>query len=431
MTLRQRLALGAALAVTLSVATGSLAAYVAVRSNLRADIDSALEDAPPQDFRGDGDHHGPQGGVPVISRFVDTAGNSRGDLTLPYDSQTLAVAARTRDDYFSDAEIGGQPYRLYTRATQVVGVALIQGRQVGEIQNALGRLKLVLLTVTGGGLLLGAVLGWLTSGRALAPVRRFTAKTESIAGAPDLSQRLDVTSNDELGRLATSFNTTLDSLERSADAQRQLVADASHELRTPLASLRTNIEVLQRGSALGVSDREELLSDVVTQTDELTNLVGDVVDIAGRGETTDYFQDLSLDEIVEAALVRVRRLAPQLEFVGEVEPWVVRGSPERLTRLVANLLDNATKWSPPGGRVEVGLHRGELSVRDHGPGIDPKDLPHIFDRFYRADAARSLPGSGLGLAIVRQVAEAHSATPVVENAEGRGARVSVRFPAAP
>ncbi len=431
MKLRQRLALGAALAVALSVATGSLAAYVAVRSNLRADIDSALAEAPPRESRGDGDHHGPRGGVPIISRFVDTEGNSRGDQTLPYDSQTLAVAARTRDAYFSDAEIEGQPYRLRTSATQVAGVALIQGRQVGEIQNALGRLKLVLLTVTGSGLLLGAGLGWLTSGRALAPVRRFTAKTESIAGAPDLSQRLDVTGNDELGRLAASFNTTLDSLERSADAQRQLVADASHELRTPLASLRTNIEVLQRGSALAASDREELLSDVVTQTDELTNLVGDVVDIAGRGETTDYFQDLSLDEIVEAALVRVRRLAPQLEFAGEVEPWVVRGSPERLTRLVANLLDNATKWSPLGGRVEVGLHAGELSVRDHGPGIDPKDLPHIFDRFYRADAARSLPGSGLGLAIVRQVAEAHGATPVVENADGGGARVTVRFPAAP
>ena len=430
MTLRQRLALGAGLAVALSVATGSLAAYVAVRKNLRDDIDSALRDAPPRESRGDGDHHGPRGGVPIYSKLVGSDGSTQGDPSLPSDRQTLAVAAGQRAAYFSDVEISGHPFRLYTRPVNS-GFALVQGRQVEELQNALGGLKLVLLAVTGGGLLLGAGLGWLTSGRALAPVRRFTAKTESIAGTPDLSQRLDVTSDDELGRLATSFNTTLDSLERSADAQRQLVADASHELRTPLASLRTNIEVLQRGSSLGATDREELLSDVVTQTDELTNLVGDVVDIAGRGETTDYFQDLSLDEIVGAALVRVRRLAPQLKFVGAVEPWVVRGSPERLTRLVANLLDNATKWSPLGGRVEVRLEEGELSVRDHGPGIDPKDLPHIFDRFYRADAARSLPGSGLGLAIVRQVAEAHGAEPVVENAEGGGARVSVRFPAAP
>jgi two-component system sensor histidine kinase MprB len=261
-------------------------------------------------------------------------------------------------------------------------------------------------------------------------VRRFTERTEQVAETPDLSQRLPVEGDDELGRLARSYNTTLDALERSVDAQRQLVADASHELRTPLASLRTNIEVLQRGDGLAPADREDLLRDVVTQTDELTNLVRDVVDIARRGESTEDFQEVRLDEVVASALTRARRLAPGLTFAAELEPSVVRGAPERLARLAANLLDNAVKWSPPLATVEVSLRDGELVVRDHGPGIAPDDLPFVFDRFYRSSTARSLPGSGLGLAIVRQVAQAHGAAAVVENAEGGGARFRVRFPAA-
>jgi two-component system, OmpR family, sensor histidine kinase MprB len=215
------------------------------------------------------------------------------------------------------------------------------------------------------------------------------------------------------------------------DAQRQLVADASHELRTPLASLRTNIEVLQRGDGLPSADRADLLRDLVTQTDELTNLVADVVDLSRRGESAADFEEVRLDEIVRAGLDRARRLAPQVAFSERVEPWVVRGTPERLTRLVANLLDNAIKWSPPGGTVEVELREGELSVRDRGPGFDPADLGLVFDRFYRAEAARSLPGSGLGLAIVRQVAEGHGGTVSAEAAGGGGALVRLRLSAIP
>jgi two-component system sensor histidine kinase MprB len=237
--------------------------------------------------------------------------------------------------------------------------------------------------------------------------------------------------DDELGRLTRSFNTTLDALERSVDAQRQLVADASHELRTPLASLRTNIEVLQRADGLPAADRADLLRDLVTQTDELTNLVADVVDLSRRGEPAADFEDVRLDEIVRAGLERARRLAPQIVFAERIEPWLVRGVPERLTRLVANLLDNAIKWSPPGGTVEVTLHEGELTVRDHGPGFPPEDIPLVFDRFYRADTARALPGSGLGLAIVRQVAEAHGGRAVAANADGGGALLRVTLPGAP
>jgi two-component system sensor histidine kinase MprB len=208
------------------------------------------------------------------------------------------------------------------------------------------------------------------------------------------------------------------------------VADASHELRTPLASLRTNIEVLQRADGLPAADRADLLRDLVTQTDELTNLVADVVDLSRRGESPADFEDVRLDEVVRAGLERARRLAPQVVFAERVEPWLVRGIPERLTRLVANLLDNAIKWSPPAATVEVTLHDGELTVRDHGPGFAEQDIPLVFDRFYRADAARALPGSGLGLAIVRQVAEAHGGRAAAGNAEGGGALLRVTLPRA-
>jgi two-component system sensor histidine kinase MprB len=219
----------------------------------------------------------------------------------------------------------------------------------------------------------------------------------------------------------------LAALERSLDAQRQLVADASHELRTPLTSLRTNVEVLERGDSLSGEDLRRLREDVVAQVDELTALVTDIVELA-RGQGSDVVIDeLRADELVQAAVERAQRHAPSVQFKTALERTVVRGVPERLERAVSNLLDNAAKWSPPGGVVEVELRAGELSIRDHGPGIAPTDLPHVFDRFYRAPSARGRPGSGLGLAIVRQVAEEHGGSVVAETASGGGARFRFRL----
>ena len=408
MTLRRRLALAAGLAVALAVAAGSLTAYLVAADRLRGDVDSALRAEAGHDlargFRRPGppDEPGPSG----VRRF-GPPGNAR----------------------FSDRTVEGHHLRVLSVQVRP-GVAVEFTRPLDQLDALLDRLRNVLIAVSGAGVLGGAALGWLISGRALAPVGRFTQRTEEISAAGDVGRRMPESGNDELGRLARSFNTTLDSLERSVDAQRQLVADASHELRTPLASLRTNIEVLQRGESLSPADREDLLRDLVAQTDELTNLVADVVDISRRGEAIGDLQDVRLDEIVAAGLARARRLAPQITFTEHLDPWVVAGIPERLARLVANLLDNAVKWSDAGGAVEVVLREGEVSVRDHGPGFDAEDLPLVFDRFYRAPAARGLPGSGLGLAIVRQVADAHGARVVAENAEGGGARLRVAFPVA-
>jgi two-component system sensor histidine kinase MprB len=223
-----------------------------------------------------------------------------------------------------------------------------------------------------------------------------------------------------------------EALDDSLRAQRQLVADASHELRTPLTSLRTNMEVLTELDALAPRDREKLLRDVVAQLDELTVLVTDLVDLARGDEPVEITQDVRLDLLVAEAVERAQlHASDDKRFTTELEPCLVLGVPGRLARAVANLLDNAAKWSPPGGEIEVSVRDGEVSVRDHGPGIDEADLPFVFDRFYRASAARGLPGSGLGLAIVRQVAMSHGGEVIAERAEGGGARMRLRIPAVP
>jgi two-component system, OmpR family, sensor histidine kinase MprB len=359
-------------------------------------------------------------------------------VQLPVDQSDVR---RTRDDDGSalrDADVDGEHVRMLT-ASLPGGGAIQLARSLGEVDQVLAHLRLIL----GGVLLLGIgfalVLGRFVARAALGPVERLTAASEHVAATRDLSRRIDAGSgDDELARLAGSFNTMLDALERtmaaldsSLHAQRRLVADASHELRTPLTSLRTNIEVLRDPENLTAAQRRELLDDVSAQLDELGGLVGDLMEIA-RGEDRRLEpQDVRLDELVEEVVDRRSRYSRDIRFETRLEPTVVEGAPERLERAVANLLDNAAKFSPPGSVVEVALEGGELSVRDHGPGIDPVDLPHIFDRFYRSAAARAVPGSGLGLAIVRQTAEAHGGSIRAEAATGGGTLFTLSLPAQP
>jgi two-component system sensor histidine kinase MprB len=277
---------------------------------------------------------------------------------------------------------------------------------------------------------MAAGLGLVVARGTLKPVRRLTYTAEQVAATHDLSHRLPEGGRDELGRLGASFNTMLAALESSQEAQRQLVADASHELRTPLTSVRTNVELLARAPELPDADRERIVASVGGQVEELTVLIGDLVDLArpsGGGDPGEEVEDVRLDLVVREAVDGARSHAPDREFTVDAEPSLVRGSRARLHRAVRNLLDNAVKWSPPGAPVEIAVRDGEIVVRDHGPGIAAEDLPHVFDRFYRAPSARGLPGSGLGLAIVRQVAESHGGSVCVEPAVGGGARLRLRL----
>lgn len=300
-------------------------------------------------------------------------------------------------------------------------------RPLTEVDNELSRLVVILVAIGAAGIALAALLGAVVARTSLAPIARFTRRTEGLAGSAEVAQRLQVDGRDELARLASSFNRTLDELERSVQAQRQLVADASHELRTPIASLRANIEVLEQAERLSATERESLRRDVVAELDELTGLVSDLVELARGGKPSAALDEVRLDEVVSAAIVRSQRRSQRASFHVEIEPTLVSGDASRIDRAVANLLDNALQWSPPGGVVDVTLRDGVLSVRDRGPGFADGDLPHVFARFYRADGARGRPGSGLGLAIVKQAAESHGGHVEAANAAGGGACVTVSF----
>jgi two-component system, OmpR family, sensor histidine kinase MprB len=295
------------------------------------------------------------------------------------------------------------------------------------VNHTLHRITFLLIVIALGGIAVAAGLGLAVSQAALRPVRRLTETTENVTETGDLSQRIEATGEDELGRLATSFNTMLAALEDSSRAQRQLVADASHELRTPLTSLRTNIEVLAGERTLAPDQREKLLSDVVEQLGEMTTLIAELIELARAEQHPEEAQEVRLDLLAEDAVERARRNRPNVIFTTDFESSLVHGAPSTIERAVANLLDNAAKWSPPGGEVEVGVRGDEVTVRDHGPGIAEEDLPYVFDRFYRASAARGLPGSGLGLAIVKQVAEAHGGTVVAERPEDGGTLMRLRL----
>jgi two-component system, OmpR family, sensor histidine kinase MprB len=439
-TFRRRLTLSCAAAVAVAVMLGSVLAYLIVRGTLRGQIDSALRN---QVIRVDSQAVPPPGSAdqlmlltgaaPVFTQFVgkDAVGGVTVRKKLGDSREIQDVARGRRPPFFADRQIDGTHVRVYT-ALAGPGVAIQTARSLTEVDSALSKLRwaLAILTLTGIGL--AVFLSRLATRTAVRPVAELTATAEHVASTRDLSQRIAAHGDDEVSRLARAFNTMLGALEHSQSAQRRLVADASHELRTPLTSLRTNLEVLARGGPPDAGDRDRLRRDLIVELEALTELVADLVELARDEEPeAPSAEDVSLDRLVAGAVERARRRSPGLCFEAELEPALVHGVPARLDRAVANLLDNAAKWSPPGGTVEVRLRAGELTVRDHGPGIAAADRPRVFDRFYRADEARGRPGSGLGLAIVRQVAEGHGGTVSAEAADGGGALVRLRLSAIP
>jgi two-component system sensor histidine kinase MprB len=472
MTLRARIAAVAGLAVALAVLVAAIGLYVAVRSDLRSEVDKSLSQRatafmprgsaisggsgpkspaspsqqdglpPPNgDNPPPGGHDGggfpssvapaPLGGPSGYVQFVSPNGlvhvptGQGSSTTIPLTATDKEISRSGKGRALSDRTIKGVQLRVLTLGSGEHGAVLV-ARALTEVNNELSRLLLILAIVGIVGIALAAALGALVARAALAPIARFTRRTETLAGGLQLSERLPDSGRDELARLATSFNATLDALQRSVESQRNLVADASHELRTPIASLRANIQVLADAERLSPEDQASLRADIVSELDELTWLVGDVVELARGAEPKDELHDVSLDEIVRSAVQRAQKRS-DATFQVNLEPTLVSGEAERIDRAVSNLLDNARKWGPPEKPIEVDLHDGLLSVRDHGPGFEQADLPHVFERFYRADRARKLPGSGLGLAIVRQAAEAHGGYVEAENAPDGGARVQISF----
>ena len=451
MSFRARITLAAAGAVAVAVILASALIYVLVSNRLYGQVDASLQDRVERltenPLRGRGIFdRAPSailGGARGFYQTVDSTGQvglpnfELGQQPLPVDKQVRAVAAQGRGQFYSSRTVEGVHVRILTvpvldpNTIPPTPVALQVALPLSDTDSVVNRLGQILLFVALGGVGIAGLLGYVVSRAALAPVRRLTRATEEITATRDLSRRVEEGGHDELGRLGTSFNTMLAALEESQRAQRQLVADASHELRTPLTSMRTNVELLARGK-LPEEERTKALADVSAQLEEMTELVTDVVELARDGERDQAITDVRLDLIVSDAVDRARLHSPQLVFTTDLHSSLVRGVAERIFRAVSNVLDNAAKYSPSAGVVDVRVANGELAVRDHGPGIAPEDLPHVFDRFYRSPAARGTPGSGLGLAIVRQVVESYGGTAAVEAAsDGDGTVVRLRFPHVP
>ena len=450
MSLRTRLVLAAALAVAVAVTAAAFFVYARTRGELHSEVDATLRDrantlvrqpnrpgaaAGPDQVAPNGNdllvRPPALGGAGGLVQTVDGRGQIRTgpDTTpIPLIDGTTDVATGAKGPFFADVDVDGTPLRVYTTRFNR-NMALQVARPLTETNAVISDMGLVLLVTALVGVLVAAVLGFIVARAALRPVRRLTAAVEDVAETRDLSRRIETTGNDEVGRLAGSFNEMLAALDESQRAQRRLAADAGHELRTPLTSLRTNIEVLVRNEQLDAADRERLVRDVNAQIVEVSAMIGGMMEIArGDEPIDDEIVEVQLDRIVAGAVEEASFHWPDVRFATDLTPSVVRGAGNRIERAVSNLLDNAGKWSPAGGQVDVAVSEGEVVVRDHGPGIAPEDVPLVFDRFLRAERARGTPGSGLGLAIVRQVADQHGATATVEAPAGGGTRVLLRFP---
>ncbi len=453
MPLRRRVGMAAGVTVGIAIMLAAVVAYLVVRGQLRGEVDNELKAQALEIQHGQpGALERPlpglsasAGGPAPYAQLVladGTALGREGDLTLPIDARARAVAAGAAGAYLSDVSVGGSDLREYTFPIpfQVAGqmAALQLARPLSGVNRVLSHLRLFLALLFAGGIALAAALGRIAARRVLMPLSEVAQTAQHISETEDLTSRIRVHADDEVGQLATRFNAMLERLERSRAAlddsmraQRQLVADASHELRTPVTSLRTNIEVLLEGGELDEEDRRRLLHDVVEQSEELSALVSDLIELARGDLPVEAAEDVRLDRVVEESIARARRNAPGIEFKSRLAPVSLEGIPERLGRAVNNLLDNATRHSPPGGVVEVTVDHGGVAVRDHGSGISSEDLPHVFDRFYRGAQSRGRQGSGLGLAIVRQVADQHHGSVSARNAPDGGAIFELHLPVLP
>jgi two-component system sensor histidine kinase MprB len=433
----------AASCVAGAVALVSLGAYLTVRENLYNQVDTSLEQKAANAVSSQGVITGPGGEFPAALlsladlQFAVIDENGRNVYRIPKPPPIgpgeIEVAAgegatSLRTDARTSSRVLAVPYR---------GDALVLAQSLRPTREQLGDLSLVLFLIGGAGVLVAAAAGTAVARTGLRPVQRLTRATERVARTGDL-RPIQVEGDDELARLSHSFNQMLAAVAYARDRQRQLVADAGHELRTPLTSLRTNLELLLAAEApnapqLSEKDKSEIHTDLRAQLGELTQLIGDLVELAREDVPQLDPQHVDMVEVVEQALARARRRASDVNFEVDLRPWYLLGEPATLERAVLNLLDNAVKFSPPGGTVRIDLRPAAdgfafLQVADAGPGINDADLPYVFDRFYRSDEARTLPGSGLGLAIVKSAAERHGGAVFAGRSADGGALLGIKLP---
>ncbi len=421
-SLAGRVTLLTTIAVGLAVTGVAFAAYATVRMQSLSSLDESLRSRAAQAAHTDTLEELQRQSVPawalgaadVKILFLNaTTGNMRGTNGSIQASTRIYgpeadVAMGERPWSARTVLIESERYRVVSVPAQP-GESLILAQSLEPTDRMLDRLGLVMLLFGIAGMVTAGLAGWAVARNGLRPVRRLTTAVEQIARTERLNP-IRIEGNDEVARLAVAFNSMLTALSASQTRQRQLVADAGHELRTPLTSLRTNLDLLAQADAsthLSAESRAELLADVRAQISEMTTLIGDLTELAREDPAIPAVEPVELAAVVGQAVTRVRRRTTTVAFDVRTEPWWVTGDAAALERALTNLLDNAAKWSPPGGTVSVELREGTVMVADQGPGIAPTDLPHVFERFYRSAESRTMPGSGLGLSIVQAVADRH------------------------
>ena len=446
MSLRWRLLAVFAVLGALAIGAANVTAWLSTSNELRGEVDDFLVQRGNEILEGrrqlpqgpGGFGNGGPPGTPgtfapdVVTQVLDENGAIEQSVgqALPVDDADRAVAAGTDDARLSTVSVDGVELRVLTVHLRGGGAVQI-ARELTETDDVLTALagRLALITLTGAAL--AGLVGWLVARRITGPVRALADTAEQVAATQDLTTPIPVQGDDEVGRLARSFNTMLGALSDSRRQQQQLIQDASHELRTPLTSLRTSAELLERGPDIDPDERDRLLAVVASESKELSELVTELVDLATEQRAAAPYTEVALDEIVGRA-VRQSRDRTGREIALSTAPALVAGDAVLLERVVRNLLDNADKFSPAGTPVEVTLvtagAAARLVVADHGPGIPAEDQERVFDRFYRSAATRTLPGSGLGLAIVAQVVDAHGGEVRAGGRDGGGAVLTVVLP---
>jgi two-component system, OmpR family, sensor histidine kinase MprB len=446
-TLRNRISVAAAVGVLIVVAAVSSVLYFFYAASLQSRVDAALVDAAQQASSiaqrikqsGTGDSRtAPDINRPVtvgsveVQLFPGPVAAGQPTPFGPLDSSDVAVAEQSQPPYFANGRDRGQQFRVYTTAWFGNPGGLVRtSRAANADDGALRDAALLLagLTVSAAGVTYGAAR--LTAGRILRPIAELTAAAEHVTQTRDLTARVgSAGTSDEVGRLGSSFDTMLAALHESVIAQRQLVADASHELRTPLTSLTTNLDLLEDGAALADPQAPALVRAAREQAGELDQLITDLLDLARYHESTPHRETVRLDLLTDQAVRRVRQRVPHPAIDTRLHPCLVDVDPAAVDHAVSNLVDNALKWTPSDAAVSVVVVNGQVSVTDHGPGIADEDLPRIFERFYRATAARGMPGAGLGLAIVGGVAHANNGTVEVRTGP-HGSTFTLAFPPVP
>ncbi|MGX7825427.1 sensor histidine kinase [Actinokineospora sp. 24-640] len=451
-SMRSRISLLAAFCVGGAVALVSLGAYITVYRGLYQQIDDNLIERANALLNNTTVITEGRTEIPVFFlelsdiKFdvVDASGKSAININRPLVRPSIGEhelrvalgfqATSVRTDQATDTRVYAVEYPF------LPGNALVLSQSLESTKSTLAKLSVVLIVIGGSGILVSALAGLAVARGSLRPVQRLTAATEHVTYTGDL-RPIPVAGDDELARLTLSFNTMLGAVAEAQERQRRLVADAGHELRTPLTSLRTNLELLLASEKpgapnLSAQDRAEIQDDLRAQLDELTQLIGDLVELARSDAAADVHEHVELTEVVEQALDRARRRAGDVRFEVNLRPWHLIGNAATLERAVLNLLDNAVKFSPPEGTVRVtlddaGTGYAFLQVADQGPGISDSDLPHVFERFYRSEEARTLPGSGLGLAIVKQAAQRHGGAVYAGRSVEGGALMALRLPGHP